>query len=218
MPTVSRRQALAYAIVVLALLALVGRSLIGGDGDEPGEALATDPAPLLVVDEPESGAEGGDPESLLVHVAGAVREPGVYELGIGSRVADAVERAGGPRARAALESINLAAELVDGQQIVVPARPKPGADADATHPGAASGAGGAPSGAPTSAGGKGAPISLSSASAAELEQLPGVGPVTAGRIIAHREEHGPFRAVEELAAVSGIGSARIEAIRDLVTP
>ena len=205
MPTVSRRQALAYGVVVLALLVLVGRSVVASDGDG-GDDQQAETEPALVLTEPRESET-----TLLVHVAGAVREPGVYELPGGSRVAEAVERAGGPRARAALESINLAAELIDGQQVVVPLRqsvsPSPTAEAG-----------------PSAQAGQPAPasseprISLSSASATQLEELPGVGPVTAARIIAHREENGPFRAVEELAAVSGIGQARIEAIRDMVRP
>ena len=217
MPTVSRRQVLAYAVVILALLALVGRSLVGGGSDSSEAAKPADASPVLVVDEPSPASE--EPESVLVHVAGAVRQPGVYELPGGTRVADAVERAGGPKARAALESINLAAELIDGQQVVVPARPRPAAErraaAGTAAPSAESSVSGASLGAPSAPSG---PISLSSASAVQLEQLPDVGPVTAGKIIAHREEHGPFRAVDELAAVSGIGPARIEAIRDLVRP
>ena len=134
MPSVSRRQALAYAVVLLALLALVGRSLVGGASGSDATsatdaAAASDATPALVVDTPAADAEGT--ESLLVHVVGAVRHPGVYELASGARVADAVERAGGPRARAVLESINLAAELIDGQQVVVPARPRPAAAAQA---------------------------------------------------------------------------------------
>ena len=221
MPSVSRRQALAYAVVLLALLALVGRSLVGGASGSDATsatdaAAASDATPALVVDTPAADAEGT--ESLLVHVVGAVRHPGVYELASGARVADAVERAGGPRARAVLESINLAAELIDGQQVVVPARPRPAAAGGGTGPpGEAAPTVGASTGAPSAPAPSG-PISLSSASAAQLEQLPGVGPVTAGKIIAHRDEHGPFRAVDELAAVSGIGAARIEAIRDLVRP
>lgn len=212
MPSVSRRQALAYAVVLLALLALVGRSLAGGGDavDDPAQTGAAEQ--LIAVEEPAEDA--ADSEVLLVHVAGAVREPGVYELKAGSRVADALRQAGGARARAWLDSINLAAQLVDGQQVVVP-----------TRPAAVSAGGGAigsdlagtpattPAGPPSSG-----PISLSTATARELEQLPGVGPVTAEKIVAHREQHGPFRAVEELTAISGVGPARVEALRDLVTP
>jgi competence protein ComEA len=202
-------------VVLLALLALVGPSVVGGRDAAQSEAATVESVELVEV----SSATEDDGGTLLVHVAGAVREPGVYELAPGSRVADAVERAGGPRARAALESINLAAELLDGQQVVVPLRAVPGQTGQSPAAGdgtAATGFDRAGSSGPAAAGG--GLISLSSASATELQELPGVGPVTAERIIAHREEHGPFRAVDELAAVSGIGTARIEAIRDLVTP
>ena len=216
MPPISRRQTIAYAIVVLALLALVGRSVVGGDGETGDAASPPDAVAVLTVD--QEGQDAEPPGSLLVHVAGAVRNPGVYELAVGSRVADAVEHAGGPRARAALEGINLAAALVDGQQVVVPTRVRSATGAGAGQAGEVADAGpaGATAGAGTSV--SSGPISLSLASATQLQELPGVGPVTAERIVAHREEHGPFRAVDELAAVSGIGSARIEAIRYLVTP
>jgi competence protein ComEA len=135
MPSISRRQALAYAVVLVALLALVGRSLVGRDGEEAAAPVASAESIELVELAGETEVESA---TLLVHVAGAVREPGVYDLAAGSRVADAVERAGGPRARAALENINLAAALVDGQQVVVPMRvPGEGGGAAASSTGAA---------------------------------------------------------------------------------
>jgi len=211
MPRVSRRQAMAYGVVILALMVLVGRSVVGTDSK--GSPVAPEAAESLSLVSDQLAAEP-DADLVLVHVAGAVREPGVYELKAGSRVTDAVERAGGPRARAWLESINLASQLVDGQQVMVPLRPAAASESTGVRasvtPGASDGllAGAATTG----------PISLSTASAAELERLPGVGPVTAEKIVDHRNEHGPFRSADELTAISGIGPARVDAIRDLVAP
>jgi competence protein ComEA len=134
--------------------------------------------------------------SITVHVAGHVTDPGLVELPEGSRVADAVAAAGGllPGARADL--INLAALVVDGQQIVVF-----GPGGDSTSP---------------SSGGAGAKVHLNLASAADLDALPGVGPVIADRIVSYREENGPFEAVEDLLDVPGIGEAKLADLRDHV--
>jgi competence protein ComEA len=137
---------------------------------------------------------------LVVHVVGAVRRPGLYRLRDGARVADALARAGGTTRKANLEAINLAAPVVDGQQVLVPRIPALAADG---APGAAQ---------PTG------PVSLSSATIEQLDELPGVGPVTAQKILDYRTAHGAFRSVEELDAVPGIGPARIETLRDLVAP
>jgi competence protein ComEA len=137
---------------------------------------------------------------VLVHVVGAVRDPGLYRLHDGDRVADAIERAGGAGPKADLAGVNLAAPVVDGTQIVVPAV------------GAARASRG---GAPGAAAG---PVSLSSATVEELDELPGIGPVTAEKIVAWRDAHGPFRSVDDLDAVPGIGPTRIEQLRELVTP
>jgi competence protein ComEA len=138
---------------------------------------------------------------VVVDVAGAVRRPGLYRLPDGSRVADALERAGGPRRNAMLESINLAAPLADGQQVLVP--------------GQVAGASAGPSPSATATAG---PVSLSAATLEQLDTLPGVGPVTAQKIIDYRAAHGAFGSVDELDAVPGIGAARIEQLRDLVVP
>lgn len=135
---------------------------------------------------------------VIVHVAGAVHDPGVIELPENSRVLDALELAGGPTAEADLTGINLARMVFDGEQILVP---RPGE----TPP-------------PGSLGAADAPVSLSRADQATLETLPRVGPATAKRIIAWREKNGPFRSVEDLLAVSGIGPATLEGMRDRVVP
>jgi competence protein ComEA len=188
---VSRRRALVLAAAALALLVVLGRTLAGA-----GAAAEQQPAAPLVADRPAAAPK------LVVHVAGAVRRPGLYRLPEGKRVADAVARAGGATAPADTAAINLAAPLADGMQVIVPRRVAV----------AAGGGGGAAEAAVP------ARVSLSSASAAELDALPGVGPVTAQKIVDYRAAHGGFRAVEDLDAIPGIGPARIEQLRDLTTP
>jgi competence protein ComEA len=188
----TRRRALAGAILLVVALAVAGRFLSqagAAAGGEPGLEVAALPA-----------AE--EPASLLVHVVGAVHAPGLYELPEGSRVADALARAGGATPKADLERVNLASPVADGTQVVVPREQAPGRAASPV------GAGPASSG----------PVHLNSATAAELEALPGVGPVTAQKIVDHREKHGAFRSVDELLAVPGIGPKRVEALRDLAVP
>ena len=149
--------------------------------------------------QPEHEREEG--EEIYVHAAGAVVRPGVYRLPPGTRVADLVDAAGGLAPGAAPDLLNLAAEVVDGQQVYVPRageRPPPGAGGG--------GATGAPAG----------PLDLNTATAEQLEELPGVGPATARAILDHRERHGPFASVDELLEVRGIGEAKLEALRDLV--
>ncbi len=141
----------------------------------------------------------------MVDVAGAVRSPGLYRLPEGARVADALARAGGATAKAQLELLNQAARVADGEQIVVPARGAAGA--------AVVGAGGA-----GEAGAASGPVHLNGATLEQLDALPGVGPVTAQKIVSYREEHGGFRSVDELDAIPGIGPARLEQLRDLVAP
>ena len=155
-------------------------------------------------------AGGGGP-SVYVHVAGAVRRPGLYRLPHGARVAAAIARAGGPRRRADLTGTNLAARVADGQQVVVARRGQVAAAA-ASDPGGVGGAGTAGTGT------GGGLISLGAATQAQLEELDGIGPTLAQRIIEYRDEHGGFRSVDELAEVDGIGEVRLEALRDAVQP
>jgi competence protein ComEA len=143
---------------------------------------------------------------IFVHVTGAVRAPGVYELPPGQRVADAIDAAGGALANADPNALNLAAPLADGDRIAVPARGEESTPAGHSHAASA-----------TEAAGAAGPVDLNTATAAELETLPGIGPATAAAIVEHREHIGPFATVDDLDAVPGIGKAKLEAIRDLVT-
>jgi competence protein ComEA len=156
------------------------------------------------------GASAGP--SIVVDIGGKVRRPGIQRLPAGSRVADALRAAGGVRPGANTDGLNRARILVDGEQVLV-GRPAP-APGPGTMPGAgAAGAGGAVTGAaPT------APISLNTATADQLDTLPGVGPVLAQHIIDHRTRHGGFRSVDELREVNGIGDRRFADLRDLVRP
>jgi competence protein ComEA len=147
-----------------------------------------------------------DRGAVYVHVAGAVRRPGLVRLAPGTRVASALERVGGPTRRADLTLVNLAARVQDGQQIVVPVA---GA--------APAAAGSAPSG--TSAGAvPGAKVHLSTATVDQLDEVDGIGPTLAERIIEYRDAHGGFRSVQELAEVEGIGEKRLATLREALQP
>ncbi len=156
-----------------------------------------------VAEAPPSPSPSPSPAPVLVHVAGWVRRPGVYELGQGDRVIDAIRAAGGPRKGANLDALNLAAPLADGAQVLVPREAAPAAPGSAPPTGAAGGPAGL--------------VNVNTATEAELETLPGIGPVLAAAIVRYRAEHGPFTSVEQLEEVSGIGPATLAEIRDLVT-
>ena len=188
----SRTTVLVLGLALVAVLALAGKRLAAtGTSSAPVRA-----APLAL----SGGASAAPTVRLVVHVVGAVRRPGLYRLDDGARVADAIRRAGGSTARADLAAVNLALPLADGAQILVPVRTPRGAGGDAAVSGA------------------GSIVHLSTATVDELDELPGIGPVTAEKIVSWRETHGPFRTVDELDAVPGIGPARVEQLRDLVAP
>jgi competence protein ComEA len=199
---VSRSTALVALSVLLVVLALAGHRLAQAGTASSPEVVA----PL------EPIAQTPARRALVVHVVGAVRRPGLYRLREGARVADAVARAGGATGAAELAALNLAAPLVDGVQVLVPSRSASPAGVGSAESDSAPGAAVGPAAA------VGAKPSLSSATAEQLDELPGVGPVTAQKILDFRAEHGPFRSVDDLDAVPGIGPVRIEQLRDLVTP
>ncbi len=182
----------------------------GGSGEsgESGGSTGSEPAGDGPASEGAEGADGAVP--LYVHVLGQVAHPGLYVLGDGDRAVDAIAAAGGFSPTADRAGVNLARPVVDGEQLVVP-------ELGASPP--AAGAGGAnseePGGASGSAGADGV-IDLNRADSAALETLPRVGPALAERIIAWRDENGPFTAIEDLMAVSGIGEKTFEGLRDLV--
>ncbi len=188
----SRRQALVVAGALALVLVLAGKLLTGGGQTHRSPAFALPRA-----------APPTPPPQLVVDVAGAVRRPGLYRLPQGSRIADALARAGGATAKAAVDGVNLAAPLADGEQVVVPLRVAGGGAAAAAAAGA-SGASG--------------PVSLSTATEEQLDALPGIGPVTAQKIVDYRKEHGAFHSVDELDAISGIGPAKLDQLQGLGRP
>lgn len=193
MPELSRSQVVVYAAVAVALLLVGARAIRGEQATEPSYAVAAG----------SGGGSGslsvsGSSGDLVVHVAGAVRRPGVYRMPVGSRVDDAVTRAGGPGPRAELEAVNLAARLADGQQVMVPERVAGGGTATATA--------------------EAGPISLGTATVEQLEEIDGIGPVTAAAIVAFRDEHGGLASVDQLDQVSGIGPATMDSLRSRLQP
>jgi len=179
------------AAIVAVILGL--RVLTAGGAESP---------PAVKLDAPHvtHASSGSAGAGSYVHVAGAVRRPGLYRVAAGRRVAGAIARAGGPTRAADLDGVNLAAPLEDGQQVVVPSR-------SATGP-------------PTGglAADSQAPVSLGSATVEQLEQLDGIGPTLAERIVEHRQQRGGFGSLDQLGEVEGIGEKRLEALKEALTP
>ncbi|MFF1696097.1 helix-hairpin-helix domain-containing protein [Streptomyces sp. NPDC058257] len=216
------RRSLVALSVVLALAAVFaaqhfwsGRTqpvrapdVVGAAPDRGAEPSSSPGAPAS----PEGGGAGGMPGAgggrVVVDVSGKVRSPGILRLPAGSRVADALKAAGGVRPGADTDGLNRARLLIDGEQVAVGA---PAAPAAPAVPGAEAGAG--PTGASPAA-----PVGLNTATAEQLDELPGVGPVLAQHIIDYRTEHGGFRSVDELREVNGIGDRRYADLQNLVRP
>jgi competence protein ComEA len=190
MPELSRSQLLIYAAIAVAVLLIGIRWVRSSDGGSTAAGAVSFAA--------DSSHEGESTRDVVVHVAGDVRHPGVYRLPAGSRVTDAVRRAGGFAGGANQDAINLAARLSDGQQVVVP------------------GPGTAP--ASSGAGGQTGPISLGSATADQLDEIEGIGPVTAQKIIEFRDQHGGLSSISQLDEVDGIGPSTMETLRASLQP
>ena len=209
------RQRVAVALLALAALLVAGfvwvrasPRLLGPTAGQaaaaddlagaPGDQGAAPPDQTLPRAAPDTSSGAGAAGRVAVHVAGRVRHPGLIRLPIGSRVQDAIRAAGGPAAGADLDAVNLARKLTDGEQVLVPG---PGDSASPTVPGTPA--------TPTV-------LDLNTATVEQLDTLPGVGEVTAGRIVAYRAAH-PFTAVDDLLEVPGIGQRRFDQLKDLVT-
>jgi competence protein ComEA len=186
------------ALAVVAVLAVAAAGFVAWRARpdaQPVPVRASISAPTGTV------SSGGSASVLVVAVAGRVQRPGLVRLPAGARVADAIEAAGGALPGTDLSFVNLARKLVDGELVVIGVTPPPGAvDNNGGGTGAASG-----------------PVNLNTATTAQLESLPGVGPVTAQRIIDYRTKHGGFRSVSELRQVEGVGDTRFAQLKDLVT-
>jgi competence protein ComEA len=200
------------AAAVLALLAVM-RAMGGHDqGQAAAVPVGVNDGAASVSGGEDSSASGGGTGGLFVHVAGRVRRPGLYRLRAGARVANALQRAGGPTGGADLAAINLAAKVEDGQQVLVPK--KGAAPVGAAAPPGGTGSAGAAG--PGEAGH--AKLSLTTATVEQLDGLDGIGPTLAKRIVDYRNEHGGFRSVDDLNQVEGIGQKRMQALRKAVGP
>jgi competence protein ComEA len=203
-PAITRPQLAVYAAAAVAVLLLGARYLSTSSpaGGPPAGGTAGHAAPAKGASVQVEASGSG---VAVVQVAGAVHRPGVYRMGPGRRVDDAVRAAGGAQPQADLAGVNLAAKVSDGQQVIVPVA------------GAAGAAGTGPAG---SAGGAGAasgqPLNLNTATPEQLDQLDGLGPATAQKIVAYRQAHGGFRSVSELDQVPGIGEKKLAALKDRV--
>jgi len=193
-----------YAVAAVLAVVIGARFLAGGDSGSAAGGVSVEPASRGGGREGYAQPRRGS-SAVLVQVAGEVNHPGVYRLSGGARVNEAVERAGGLTPHAEQAGVNLVARVQDGQQIVVPRK---GATPVGAGAGGAGGSGGAASG----------PVSLSSATAAQLESLDGIGPALAKRIVDYRQAHGGFRSIDELRQVQGIGEKRFAALKKSISP
>jgi competence protein ComEA len=201
-PELSRTQVVVYAAIAVALLLVGARAIRSEGGAESSYASSGFSGGGADGDSAGGGSFtiSGEAGDLVVDVAGAVARPGVYRMPAGSRVDDAIARAGGATGQAQLEAVNRAARLADGQQVVVPERGPGGTAA------VAAGAG------------EDGPISLGTATVEQLDTIDGIGPVTAQDIVDFRDQHGGLSSVDQLDQVSGIGPATMEALRARLQP
>ncbi len=202
------RGQIAVYVLVAGVLILVGlNSIRGGDGPGQSFPLTSEPAGAGRGDAGSGLQVSAGQDRLTVDVSGGVKRPGVYRLAEGARVIDAIARAGGVTGSAMPGAINRAAKLADGQQVVVTLKVVAGG-----------GAGGGTTGAGVGSGAPDAPISLGTATADQLQEIDGIGPVTASQIIEFRDSKGGLGSVEELDQVSGIGPVTMEALRARLQP
>jgi len=191
---VETRRLVGIGIAVAAAAVLLAPRLLGHGGG------GVRPIPPLRAATHATRTPGTSRSQLVVDVAGAVERPGVYRLAAGTRIADAVAAAGGATAKADVTLVNLAAPLADGEQVLVPQRGAAAAASAAAAPSAT------------------APLDLNTASAEQLDALPGIGPTTAQKIIDYRQANGPFRSVDDLEGVPGIGPSKVAQLKGLVIP
>lgn len=188
---IGRHRAVLSAALISAVLMSLAVLLVRRP--EPPRVVVQPPATRVAASPPV-------PALLVVHLSGEVIMPGVYQLPVGARIDDALKAAGGPTDSGDIQRLNLAARLADGQQITVPKRTNPILTTLSASPSPTPGR-----------------INLNLATVAELDQLPGVGPVTAQRIVAYREQHGPFTRVEQLREAKLVNAPTFEKIKELVT-
>ncbi|WP_436278651.1 helix-hairpin-helix domain-containing protein [Micromonospora marina] len=203
-----RALAVLAAVVVVVAAVWAWRSRPTAESVQPVVAATEAPAGGVTDVMTVAPARGGSPGQVVVALAGKVRRPGLVRLPAGARVADAIEAAGGALPGVDVALLNPARKVTDGELILVGVTAPPGP----AVPGPAAG-GGAPGGSAAPAG----PVNLNTATLAQLDALPGVGPVLAQRILDHRDRHGGFRSVSDLRQVDGIGDARYEQLKELVT-
>ncbi|HEV7888389.1 MAG TPA: helix-hairpin-helix domain-containing protein [Acidimicrobiales bacterium] len=215
----SAARLVAGCVVGLAVAGLLAWTLVGGGGgtSERGSGRVDEAALPRAASAVSGSNASSDPVEVVVDAAGALARPGVYRLGPTARVQDVVAAAGGPAPDADLELVNLAAPVADGERVYVPRRGERAPEGVATGPLGAGGWGSLGSrGGVARLGPPAQPVNLNSASAEQLDALPGIGPATARAIVAWRQQHGRFKRVDDLLAVRGIGPAKLVTLRPQV--
>ncbi len=226
----SPRERIGY--VALACVLVLAMTYIGGQRLQKPAPIVIEKSPVTSAISPKAKIAPDLPSVIVIHVAGAVKNPGVYQLALGDRVNDAIVKAGGATGDAQLDELNLAAKLEDASQLYVPKKgvapvptmhapePKyaPSRSTYSSRPAKVAKVGGDAEEVPPNSTQKGAKhptrvIDLNSATSADLQTLPGIGPATAEKILDYRQSHGAFKSVEELASVKGVGDKKLEKLR-----